>query len=93
MTREGKSSIMYIGEVIKDYAVSLLITSERSFNFALASIALVSLPLLTVLLLGLLFLVIYIAVGYYIALAMIAPNTAEEIMREEIIPYLRKKSP
>jgi predicted membrane protein len=93
MTRERKSSIMYIGEVIKDYTESLLIVSERSFNFVLASVALASLPLLTVLLLGLLFLVIYIVVGYYIALTMIAPNTAEKIMREEIIPYLRKKSP
>lgn len=93
MTRKEESNIMYIGEVIKDYTVSLFITSERSFNFALASVALVSLPLLGVLLLGLIFILTYIAVGYYIALAMIAPNTAEKIMREEIIPYLRKKSP
>lgn len=90
MTEYKKSRLKYLAELVNDYTICSIV-AIKSFFVTLSRMAfIVSLPGLVVFVLGILFYSTFIILGYFIVLAIISPDTAEKIVKEEIVPRIKE---
>ena len=75
---------MRIIEALIDYANAVKEETLYGLGFISTMIVFVTLPFALVLLMGILFYVGFVAVGYFIALSLISPKTAEKLVKEAI---------
>lgn len=85
----SKSTFRYLLEIIIDYFVCSAIALKRFFTTTARMIFIICLPGLVVFTIGILFYVSFLIFGYFVFLAMISPETAEKVVRDEIIPRIR----
>lgn len=72
---------MRIIEALVDYSIAIKEETLYGLGFLSTMIVLAALPFALVLLTGILFYIAFIATGYFVALALVSPKTAEKIVK------------
>lgn len=91
MIESSKSIFGCILEVTIDYFICSAIAVKIFFTTISRAILIICLLGSVVLIIGTLFYALFIILGYFILLAMISPETAEKILKGEVIPRVKDR--
>jgi hypothetical protein len=91
MIENSKLIFSYLLEGIIDYFVCSAIALKRLLTTISRMIFIICLPSLIVFTIGILFYATFMILGYFIFLAMISPETAEKVIKDEVIPRVKDK--
>lgn len=74
-------------EALIDYSIAVKEETLYGLGFLSTMIVLSALPFIMVMLLGAVFYIGFIAIGYFVALALVSPSTAEKLIKDAVESY------